>query len=335
MPTGSIDAQIADLRGFNRLYTQRIGILREGHLDSGFSLTEVRVLYEIAHGQQPTAAAIRRTLALDAGYLSRILRRFQARRLISRRPSDRDAREMLLGLSAAGRRLFAALDSRASAEIRGLLETLETGAREQLVVAVNKAGRSLRGESVVSPVTLREPRAGDLGWIVHRHGVLYAQEYGWDERFEALVAEIVWKFVRDFVPARERCWVAERDGEILGSVFLVQHSRTVGKLRLLYVEPSARGVGLGGRLVEECLGFARAVGYRRVMLWTNSVLHAARRIYERAGFELVEETPHEDFGPALVGQTWSVSLSAAADPRARAGAGSGPNRSGVLRQRSP
>jgi DNA-binding MarR family transcriptional regulator/N-acetylglutamate synthase-like GNAT family acetyltransferase len=309
MPVARVeDPSVAAVRRFNRLYTQRIGVLREGHLDSPLSLAEVRVLYEIAHREQPTAADIRRALALDAGYLSRILRRFQTQRLVTRRPAPNDRREALLALTPSGHRLFGTLDTRANTEMRQMLETLAPGARRELVGAMERAERAILGAEEPAPVVIRPPRVGDLGWIVHRHGVLYAQEYGWDERFEALVAEIVARFVKELKPERERCWVAERGGEIVGSVFLVEHTRTVGKLRLLYVEPSARGAGIGRRLVDECLAFARAAGYRHVMLWTNSVLHAARRIYERAGFRLVEEKPHRDFGPRLIGQIWRARL---------------------------
>jgi DNA-binding MarR family transcriptional regulator/N-acetylglutamate synthase-like GNAT family acetyltransferase len=309
VPAPSLDAAIADLRRFNRLYTRRIGVLSEGHLNSPFSLAEVRVLYELARGAR-FATELHRTLGLDRGYLSRILRRLQAQRLLSRMRSAADARQATLRLTPSGRRVFSRLDGRANAAMRALLETMPPSSRRQLRDALRVAERALENRRLPDPVVLRAPRPGDYGWIVHRHGALYASEYGWDERFEALVAGIVARFIARFRPDRERCWVAERGGEIVGSVFLVEESRTIAKLRLLYVEPAARGEGVGTRLVNECLSFAQAAGYRRVRLWTNSVLHAARRIYESAGFRLVAEAPHSDFGVPLVGQVWEISLSA-------------------------
>jgi DNA-binding MarR family transcriptional regulator/GNAT superfamily N-acetyltransferase len=297
------------VRRFNRFYTRKIGVLREGHLDSPFSLTEVRVLYELAHRDRPPAAEVVRELGLDAGYLSRILRRFEARGLIARTPSRDDGRQSLLSLTERGRTTFDALDAQQCEEVKTLLQGLPPGGRERLVGAMRAVEQLLDGEPPAGgSVRLRTHRPGDMGWVVHRHGVLYSTEYSWDERFEALVAEIVAKFVHEFDPEHERCWIAERDGEPVGSIFLVKQSKRVAKLRLLLVEPSARGAGIGRQLVAECLRFAREAGYHTVTLWTNNQLHAARRIYEAAGFRLVREEPHDHFGEGLIGQSWELKL---------------------------
>ena len=304
-----LDRQVTAVRGFNRFWTRRIGVLGEGYVESPFSLTEVRVLYELAHREEPSASEIREELGLDAGYLSRILRGFEERGLVSRRTSEIDARRSLLRLTEGGREAFAPLDRRSREEIGAMLGGLSEDERERLAGAIGTIERLLgdRPEPNV-PYLLRPPGAGDMGWVVHRHGVLYARECGWDERFEALVARIVADFVDGHDPARERCWIAEKEGEIVGSVFLVRESEEVAKLRLLLVEPSARGMGIGVRLVEECVRFARSRGYRRLTLWTNSVLRAARHIYEKAGFRLVREEAHHSFGKDLVGQTWELTL---------------------------
>jgi len=299
------------VRRFNRFYTQRIGVLHEGLLDSRYSLTEVRVLYEIAHRDGPSAAELAETLALDPGYLSRILARFTARRLIAKARAHDDARRVRLALTAKGREVFDDLDRRSSAEVGAMLGTLAPKSRRAAIAGMRAIEDGMSSEppsAAPAAITLRGPRAGELGWIVHRHGVLYAQEYGWGERFEALVAGVVSDYIARLDPARDRVWIAERGGELVGSVMLVAKSRTVGKLRLLLVEPSARGTGLGTTLVTECVAHARAVGYRTLTLWTNSVLHAARRIYQRAGFRLVDEAPHELFGPGQRGQTWELDL---------------------------
>jgi DNA-binding MarR family transcriptional regulator/GNAT superfamily N-acetyltransferase len=303
------DPRVDAVRRFNRLYTRRIGALRAGLLDSPFSLAEARLLYELAHRECPAAADLARDLGLDAGYLSRLLRGLERRRLISRERSKSDARQSLLSLTAAGRRTFATLDARSSAEVRALLGKLSDAGQRRLVGAMRDVERLLgAAPEPKAPYLLRPHRPGDMGWVVHRHGALYAQEYGWDERFEALVATIVAKFIDDFDPQRERCWIAERDGEIVGSVFLVKKAPTVAQLRMLYVEPGARGLGIGKRLVDECERFARDKGYRKLVLWTNSVLHAARHIYETAGYRLVAEEPHHSFGHRLVGQNWELKL---------------------------
>jgi DNA-binding MarR family transcriptional regulator/GNAT superfamily N-acetyltransferase len=305
----TLDRRVASVRRFSRFYTQRIGALEEGLLKSAFSLTEVRVLYELAHRERPTAAALARDLGLDAGYLSRILGRFARRGFVRRTPSDTDARRSLLELTDRGAKTIGPLEARSSEEIRGLLGALSDADQTRLVQAMGTVETLLGARpGEAAAYVLRPHRPGDVGWVVHRHAALYAQEYGWNEEFEALVAEVGAKFIRDYDPQRERCWIAERDGEPVGSVFLVNKSKTVAQLRLLLVEPGARGLGIGKRLVEECVRFARQAGYRKIMLWTNSVLHAARRIYEAAGFRLVSEQPHRSFGKALVGQTWELEL---------------------------
>ena len=307
----SLAAQIAAVRRFSRFYTRRIGVLHEGLLGGPLSLTEGRVIYELAQHGTATATGLGGELGLDAGYLSRILRGFEERGLIDRRPSEMDGRQTLLSLTERGREAFAAIDARSRSEIGGMLEALPAAERQALVAALGRAEAVLGGadpQEPRPPCVLRPHRPGDMGWVVHRQGVLYAEEYGWDEGFEALVAEIVAAFIRDFVPGRERCWIAERAGEIVGSVFLVRQSDEVAKLRLLYVEPSARGGGIGHRLVEACIGLAREAGYRRITLWTNDVLVAARRIYQQAGFRLMAEERHHSFGADLVGQNWELEL---------------------------
>jgi DNA-binding MarR family transcriptional regulator/N-acetylglutamate synthase-like GNAT family acetyltransferase len=304
-----IEARIAAIRRFNRSYTKTIGVLHEGLLQSPFSLTEARVLFELAQGEAPTATALVEELGLDAGYLSRILREFEARGLLSRKPSAEDRRRSLLALTKKGREAFARLDTRSRDEVRSRIAQLAVADQDRLIGAMGAIETLLAGhpESAI-PYLLRPHRHGDLGWIVYRHGTLYAQEYGWDERFEALVAEIVAEFVRHFDPKVERCWIAERDGQNVGSVLLVKKSKTVAKLRLLLVEPSARGLGIGSRLVGECTTFARQVGYKKIVLWTNNVLHSARRIYTAAGYRLVREEPHQSWGEELVGETWELRL---------------------------
>jgi DNA-binding MarR family transcriptional regulator/GNAT superfamily N-acetyltransferase len=303
--------RVEDVRRFNRFYTKQIGVLNEGLLNSPFSLTQARVLYELAHRRQPRATALGKDLGLDAGYLSRILRDFEDRRLIARKPSQTDGRQSELSLTPRGRRTFAPLDARSHQEVGAMLARLSIADQRRLLEAMRTIETVLgAGPDPEVPYVLRAPRPGDMGWVIHRHGALYAQEYGWDERFEALVAEIVVKFVQHFDPTRERCWIAERHGEPVGSVFLVKKSKAVSKLRLLLVEPSARGLGIGARLVSECIAFARQVGYRKMTLWTNDILHAARRIYEKEGFRLVHKERHHSFGHGLVGETWDLDLSA-------------------------
>jgi DNA-binding MarR family transcriptional regulator/N-acetylglutamate synthase-like GNAT family acetyltransferase len=283
--------------------------LREGYLESPFSLTEVRVLYELAHREETTASELGEELGLDAGYLSRLLRGFEKHGLIHKRPSEADGRRRILRLTARGREAFAPLDARSRNDVGAMLGGMSMAGQERLVGAMRtiEGLLSVRPEPVDSYL-LRSPWPGDMGWVVHRHGVLYAREYGWDEQFEALVAEIVATFIRQYDPRLERCWIAERDGEIVGCVFLVRESEAIAKLRLLLVEPKVRGLGIGSRLVEECIRFARQAGYRKITLWTNDVLNSARRIYEAMGFRLVHEEPHHSFGRDLVGQTWELML---------------------------
>jgi DNA-binding MarR family transcriptional regulator/predicted GNAT family acetyltransferase len=302
-----MDAQVAAMRRFNRFYTRRVGALGEGHLQSQYSLTEVRVMYEVAHQEGITASELGERLALDAGYLSRILGRFQERGLVARTQSERDARQAHLSLTDAGRAEFAGLSAQAEREIAEMLRPLPEDDRGALVGAMGRIERLL-GARADAPITLREHRPGDMGWIVHRHGVLYWREHGWDERFEALIARVVAGFIDEFQPGRERAWIAEREGEIVGSVFCTRLDDDVAKLRLLLVEPSARGTGLGSRLVDECIAFARAAGYRQLVLWTNSVLLPARRIYARAGFRMIAEEENNHWGLPLTAETWELAL---------------------------
>jgi len=301
--------RIEAVRQFNRFYTQKIGVLHEGLLSSPFSLTEVRVLYELAHRERPVASELGKDLGLDPGYLSRILSSFKAKGWIDSKPSEQDGRQSILWLTEQGKAAFAPLNDRARDEIGILLGSLTESDQIRLVKGMEsiKELLSLRPKNKM-PYLLRPHQPGDMGWVVHLHGMLYSQEYGWDETFEALVAGIVAKFIQNFDPKRERCWIAEIEGEIVGSVFLVKESETVSKLRLLIVEPKARGLGIGKRMVNECIRFARQAGYRKTMLWTNNVLAAARHIYEAAGFKLVFEEAHHSFGHDLVGETWELEL---------------------------
>jgi DNA-binding MarR family transcriptional regulator/N-acetylglutamate synthase-like GNAT family acetyltransferase len=309
MGAGARAARVDAMRRFNRFYTRQIGVLQEGLLQSSFSLAEARVLYEVVHRDEPAAAELGRDLGLDAGYLSRILRGLRKRGLVDRRPSAADGRRSLLGATPRGRAAFATLDARSRHEIGAMLDRLPPRGQARLVEAMGTIEELLGGAPrPAASYLLRSHQPGDMGWVVHRHGVLYAQEYGWDETFEGLVAEIVARFVKRFDPRRERCWIAEKDGEVVGSVFLVKQSRTVARLRLMLVEPSARGMGIGKRLVDECIRFAGAAGYRKITLWTNSVLLAARHLYQQAGFQLVEAEPYHGFGHDLVGETWDKNL---------------------------
>ncbi|QEX14776.1 GNAT family N-acetyltransferase [Hypericibacter terrae] len=311
-----LDRRVEAVRRFNRFYTRKIGVLGAGLLDSPYSLTQARVLYELAHRERPTASDLVRDLGLDPGYLSRILRGFENEGLLARVASADDARQRRLTLTALGRRTFAGLERTTRQQIAALLEPLPEPQQTRLERAMDQIEGVLGGDSPADAdgapaepgYILRPHRPGDMGWVVHRHAALYAAEYGWDESFEALVAEIAAGFIRNFQPARERCWIAERDGRILGSIFLVRESEDVAKLRLLLVEPSARGLGLGQRLIDECLAFARRSGYRRVRLWTNANLAAARHLYRKAGFRLIESEPHRSFGHDLVSETWELTL---------------------------
>lgn len=298
------------LRRFSRFFTRQLGLLDEHLLDSGFSLTEVRVLYETAHRPGLTAADLRRDLAIDAGYLSRILRRFVAQGLVKRSLHASDARSHTLTVTATGKKSLLPLEKAASERAAALISHLDAGSADELRRALQAVERALTpaARDAPEPVVLRPHQVGDIGWVAHRQGLLYAQEYGWDQSFEALVAEIAAKFVCDFDPQHERCWIAEQGGRIVGSVFVVRKSARVAQLRLLYVEPSARGQGLGARLVDECIRFARGQNYTSLVLWTNDVLRAARRVYEARGFVLQKQERHRAFGKALVGQHWVLVL---------------------------
>jgi DNA-binding MarR family transcriptional regulator/ribosomal protein S18 acetylase RimI-like enzyme len=309
LPPSDPAAQIDAVRRYNRFYTRKIGVLDEGFLKSPFSLTETRVLYELAQRGETTATRMGEELGLNAGYLSRILRRFQERRLVESKRSEKDGRQSLLSLTPKGRAAFARLDQESKRQVGAMLEPLSEADRRALVGAMEGIERLLgAGLEPGVPYLLRPPEPGDLGWVVSRHGALYAREYGYDETFEALVAEIVAKFVQSFDPRKERAWIAEREGENVASVFLVRDTDEVAKLRLLLVEPKARGLGIGKRLVEECLRFARQRGYRKIKLWTQDELLAARRIYEHAGFRVVQKEPHRSFGHDLVAEIWEREL---------------------------
>jgi len=309
MPEQDSDHQISAVRAFNRFYTRKLGVLDQHLLQSPFSLSEARVLYELANREDPAAKEIGIELGLDPGYLSRIVQKFDEDGLITRKPLAADRRQFRLGLTARGRQAFAKLERSSHDEVAAMLAGLPGGERRRLVEAMTAIERLL-GASGASPepAMLRGHRAGDMGWVVQSHGALYASEYGFDSAFEALVAEIVAKFLGSFDASRERCWIAEIDGAQVGSVFLVRHSDDVAKLRLLLVDPAGRGQGLGQRLVTECIAFARTCGYRKITLWTQSILVAARKIYQDAGFVLVASEPHRSFGQNLVGETWEREL---------------------------
>lgn len=312
MTTAALDRRVDAVRAFTRSYTSVLALLDEGLLDTPYSVTEARVIFELGRAEATDgtdATALRRTLRIDAGYLSRILGRFDADGLLTRTRSGSDARRAVLRLTARGRAVFDTLDGRSAAQVRDLLVDLGEADQQRLVTAMDTV-REILGEPPRRPrtVVLRQAGPGDFGWVISRHGALYATEYGWDSSFEALVARIVAEFIDGHDPAREAAWLAEIDGDPAGCVFCVAKDETTAQLRILLVEPSARGIGIGSRLVEECLRFARAAGYRRIELWTNDVLKSARRIYEAAGFTLVDEQPHHSFGKDLVGQTWARRL---------------------------
>jgi DNA-binding MarR family transcriptional regulator/GNAT superfamily N-acetyltransferase len=305
------DQRIAAVRGFNRFYTRQIGVLRKTFLDSPYSLGEARVLYEIASGRSSTATEIGRALDLDAGYLSRVLRNFEKRGLIERKASAHDARQSHLRLSARGRKAYAPLEQRSQRDTGALLGKLEPSEQARLIAAMTTIETLLRGETRTAPqpgYILRAPRLGDFGWIVKRNAELYAREYQWKEPFEGVCAQIVADFVNKFDRKRERCWIAEMNGENVGCIFLAKDSAAVARIRLLLVDPKARGLGLGARLVDECLRFARGAGYNKVTLWTHSVLTAARHIYEKAGFKLMRSERHKDWGPPVVSEYWDLEL---------------------------
>ncbi|MGZ3667127.1 MAG: bifunctional helix-turn-helix transcriptional regulator/GNAT family N-acetyltransferase [Ktedonobacterales bacterium] len=309
MAVETLQERVESVRQFNRFFTRQIGVLREGLLHSPYSLTEARIIFELGHRNEVTATDLCRELGLDPGYLSRILARLEQQGLLEKVRSERDGRARLLSLTADGEKAFALLDQRSSDEVGEMLRDLSERDQQRLLKAMDTIEEILgNGLKYSEPFVVRPHESGDMGWVVHRHGVLYAQEYGWDEHFEALVAQIVADFINTFDPQRERCWIAEMDGEIVGSIFLVKASETVAKLRLLLVEPRVRGLGVGSRLIAECIRFARRRGYTKIVLWTNDVLVQARRLYEKAGFTLVAHEPHHSFGHDLVGETWELQL---------------------------
>ncbi|MBC6462075.1 helix-turn-helix domain-containing GNAT family N-acetyltransferase [Actinomadura sp. HBU206391] len=302
------DHAVTAVRGFNRFYTGLIGVLREGLVNTPYSLTEARVIFELAQSEATEVADLRRALDLDAGYLSRMLARFEADRLITRERSSTDARRQVIRLTAQGGSVYEMLDERSGEDIRELLGGITVEQRRRLIAALGTVQEVLDEVPRPRAFVLRPLGPGDFGWVIHRNGLLYAEEYGWDHTYEALVARIVADYVDGHDPRRECGWIAEVDGSPVGCVFCVRKSDEVAQLRLLLVDPGVRGMGIGGRLVAECLRFAEAAGYAEIMLWTNDVLVDARRIYERAGFELEGEEPHHSFGHDLVGQFWRRSL---------------------------
>ncbi len=310
--TGTTKQRIAAVRRFNRFYTRQIGVLRKGYLDSPYSLGEMRVLYEIAHGGAQTASDVARALDLDAGYLSRVLRSFEKQGLISRKTSAKDARQSHLALTARGEKTFAPLERRSQEHVAELLGHLQPAEQDKLVSAMREIETVIGGTPPLEterPIPLlRAPKPGDYGWIVARHAELYLQEYGWGEPFEGLCAGIVADFANKNDPARERCWIAELNGENVGSIFLVKDNDDVARIRLLLVDPKGRGLGLGTRLVDECISFARAAGYKQVTLWTHSVLTAARHVYEKAGFTLTSSEPRRTWGKDVVAEFWDLNL---------------------------
>jgi DNA-binding MarR family transcriptional regulator/GNAT superfamily N-acetyltransferase len=303
-------AAVKAIRQFNRFYTSRIGAL-DPYLGSPMSLTDVRVLYELAHRETAVASEIGRDLGLDAGYMSRILRRFETEGWLTREPHPRDARQSVLRLTGSGHAAFAPLQQKSREEAAALLATLAPAQREQLVQAMGTMQSLLDPEAPPArpqAAVLRDPAPGDIGWVVQQHGEIYAREYGWNSQFEALVAGIASEFLLKFQPEWERCWIAELNGERVGAIFVVRKSATVAQLRMLILASGARGLGLGGKLVDECIAFARLKGYKKMVLWTNSCLLAARGIYAKRGFKLMESQPHEGYGKSLVGETWELKL---------------------------
>jgi DNA-binding MarR family transcriptional regulator/GNAT superfamily N-acetyltransferase len=308
MADQNLDCQISAVRAFNRFYTRKLGVLDHHLMKSPFSLSEARVLYELSHREEPAAKEIGIELGLDPGYLSRIVQKFDEDGLITRKPLPTDRRQYRLALTAKGRQIFARLERSMQDDVGAMLAALRNGDSDRLIAAMATIERLLGTADAPPPATLRNHRPGDMGWVVQSHGAFYASEYGFDASFEALVAEIAAKFLTSFDASRERCWIAELDGDPVGSVFLVKHSDDVAKLRLLLVDPAGRGQGLGKRLVGECVAFAKACGYRKITLWTQSILIAARGVYQNAGFKLVASEPHRSFGQSLIGETWEREL---------------------------
>ncbi len=308
MPSSDLTQRIDAVRRFNRFYTRRVGALEDHYQESPFSLAEARVLYEVVHGNGVAASDIVRELGLDDGYLSRILRRFEKDKLIRREPSKKDGRQSLLSATARGREQFATLENATRKGIGEMLGALPPPTQDRVVAAMNAVASALSAQRDIRRYILRAPAAGDFGWIVESHGRLYGQEYGWTGKFEGLCAQIVADFINKNDPKRERCWIAEHNGKNAGSAMLVKDSETVARIRLLLVEPDARGLGIGEHLTAECIAFARACRYRKLTLWTHSILTGARRIYQRAGFKLVSSKPHKSWGKAVIGETWDLKL---------------------------
>ncbi|MES2412655.1 MAG: helix-turn-helix domain-containing GNAT family N-acetyltransferase [Pseudomonadota bacterium] len=303
-------SHVQAIRGFNRFYTQRIGVL-SASFGSDLSLTEARVLYELAYRDQPTAAELGRDLALDPGYLSRILRRFESKGWLERTPSPADARQSLIRLSEQGQAVFRPLENQSNASAAAVLEKLPPASQQQLVTAMASVQRLMSPGGQPAPtrtILLRDPKPGDMGWVVQQHAEIYAREYGWNNEFEALVADLTARFINNFRPDAEKCWIAELDGTRVGSVFAARKSATICQLRMLILTPGARGLGLGLRLTDECIAFARSKGYKKITLWTNSCLDAARAIYAKRGFVLINSEPCQSFGKDLVSETWELKL---------------------------
>ena len=312
-----LERDIAAVRRFNRFYTQKIGVLGEGWLHSPFTLTEARVLYEVAHRDAPTATELARDLGLDAGYLSRIVAGFEKKKLLRRTPSETDGRRYHLTLTDKGRKTFAPLEESTRRDVAAMLDPMPSAQRQHMVQAMGAIEAAMGAGAAPQSYILRAPEPGDITLVIARQARLYTREYGWNGEFEVMAGEIAIKFAKDFDPKWERCWIAERGGEVIGSIFLVKESEALAKLRLLYVDAAARGLGLGKRLVEECVTQARAFGYKKIVLWTNDILSAARRIYQGQGFKLVKEERHHSFGKDLVGQVWELDLEAKECPAER------------------
>ncbi len=302
--------KIEAVRRFNRHYTKRIGLLNQGLLKSQLPLTHVRILFELAHLEQPTAKDLIKELDIEAGYLSRILSAFEKDGLLQRLPSASDNRQRLLKLTSKGKKTFSVLNARANREIEALLQSLSPEEQNRLLSAMQTLENILgpHRSATPAPYLLRPHVPGDIGWIIHRHGVLYSEEYGFDETFEALVADILARFIQHHDTKRERLWMAEQDGERIGSVMIVDAGEKVAQLRLLLVEPKARGKGIGKRLIDECIGFSKRNGYQKVKLWTQSILAEARHLYARAGFHVVEQKSNKSFGQDLTSEVWELPL---------------------------
>ena len=313
MPTPHRDQRIAAARRFNRFYTRQIGVLRKNFLDSPYSLGEARVIYEIASDNAPTASDIGRALDLDAGYLSRVLRNFERQGLVKRKVSEKDARQSHLALSPRGRKAFKVLDDLSQRDIGTMLDKLSPTDQSRLIEAMHTIETLLEPQPAAKPAPtqqrrykLREPVPGDFGWVVKRHAELYAQEYKWREPFEGVCAQIVADYLNNHDEKRERCWIAEMDGENVGCIFVAKDNDEVARIRLLLVDPKARGLGLGARLTEEAVRFAREAGYQKMTLWTHSVLKAARHIYQKAGFKLMRTEKHKSWGQPVVSEYWDL-----------------------------